>query len=273
MIRRIAGGAFLLVIFAVAMWWHSTGRWHASSAEADDIEDGSPPGATTAPTSEPAADSAHEGAADTGGRTTSDAEARRRIAEGFRRAILDARDERLAADGEDDELADWTEPELGSDEHHRPGFMFDATTAVMPLVSECYQLAIAAAEREHRDKPLGLIRVRVDVVGEPELGGMVEEVTVLEDSTLRDPVLVECVTETLFTLELPAPSEPSSGSTVLPMTFAESEPEREPLRPLSDFTPEEIRQRAREWVEMSPEEKAERMREDARRPIRWDDEF
>lgn len=80
-------------------------------------------------------------------------------------------------------------------------YIQDAVRDLKPLLGECYELAL------HEDGALqGRLLVEFWIVGDPELGGVVEDSQILQDeSTLRHPVLDECIRETMYGLELPAP--------------------------------------------------------------------
>jgi hypothetical protein len=81
-----------------------------------------------------------------------------------------------------------------------PQYIRDAVRAVQPLIAECYELAL------HEDQSLeGRLVVEFDIEGEADAGGVVERTSINEDSTLHHEILDECVAQTLYTLELPAP--------------------------------------------------------------------
>jgi hypothetical protein len=71
---------------------------------------------------------------------------------------------------------------------------------VVPLVRECYELAL----REHPQLS-GRMDVEFVIIGEEGVGGLVETSQVKETSTLNDPVMVECVRETMYALQLQPP--------------------------------------------------------------------
>ena len=83
-----------------------------------------------------------------------------------------------------------------------PEYIRDGIREVMPLVRECYELALATTPGLQ-----GRLVVEVVMTGEPDVGGVIEESTIAEDSDLRDATLDECIRETMFTLHLPAPEE------------------------------------------------------------------
>ncbi len=73
---------------------------------------------------------------------------------------------------------------------------------IVPLVRECYELGL-----EEEPSLAGRMVARFTIVGDPDIGGIVEEVTLGEESDLESPVVEECVRETMYTLELAAPEE------------------------------------------------------------------
>jgi len=71
------------------------------------------------------------------------------------------------------------------------------------LLAECYDLA-------HASEPelAGTLGVQFKISGEPEVGGLVEDVQLMDDySTIESPAMRECVTESMYALELDPPPE------------------------------------------------------------------
>ena len=199
------------LVVAVFVWW----LWPEPAAEPSRTE-----AVRTAFPALPGVDGAVAPRRDTD--RPSDEEARRAVAEALREAIRQARDERVArTEGSTTAptspspsggtptaagaaAAEVAEGRVGTID---PQYIRDSVQALRPLLAECYELARAAAERDERPVPEGRLVTRFVFSGEPEVGGVVEESTVLDESSLRDPVLEECFSETLFTLELPPPDE------------------------------------------------------------------
>ncbi|MCB9613524.1 MAG: hypothetical protein H6722_13835 [Sandaracinus sp.] len=86
-------------------------------------------------------------------------------------------------------------------------YIRDAIRDLQPLLRECYDLARAEAERAGEVAPEGRLVTRFVIGGEPDVGGVIEESEVMDQSDVRHPLLEECFTQTLFTVELPAPEE------------------------------------------------------------------
>lgn len=90
---------------------------------------------------------------------------------------------------------------------------------MMPLMKECYEDALT------RTPALaGKLAVSFTVVGAAAVGGVIEETTLDPTSTIRDPDLEECVRESFYTLQLPAPSGNGQMKVTFPLTFAAEAP-------------------------------------------------
>ncbi len=87
--------------------------------------------------------------------------------------------------------------------------------AIIPLIRECYELAL------HEQQDLeGRLVVEFDIEGEADAGGVVERASIHDNSTLRHAILDECVAQTLYTLELPAPSSGGVVHVRYPFAFS-----------------------------------------------------
>lgn len=73
---------------------------------------------------------------------------------------------------------------------------------LMPLVDECYALA-----RETRPDLAGMLVLDVEILGDEDLGGVVDTVTPAANNALTDPDLLECVRESLLATTLPRPEQ------------------------------------------------------------------
>ncbi|MBO6940250.1 MAG: hypothetical protein JJ863_35080 [Deltaproteobacteria bacterium] len=229
-VRNVAAFAVAITVAVLAWWlWPTPEPESASDAEPARTRFPTPPGMD-------APDSADTAEAE----RPTDEEARRQVAEALREAIRRARDERLAAEAE--RSPEGTPPSPSSapataaaasavPPEERAGsmdseYIRDAVQSLRPLLAECYELARDAAERDERPPPEGRLVTRFVFTGEPDVGGVVEESSILEESTLRDSVLEECFSETLFTLELPAPDEGGTITVHYPFQLS-NEPEAE----------------------------------------------
>lgn len=90
---------------------------------------------------------------------------------------------------------------------------------ILPLLQECYQDAL-------RDHPGigGRMVVRFGIVAEENVGGLIESSEVAEESTLREPQMVECVRETMYALRMSAPRGGGKVSVTYPFEFASDGP-------------------------------------------------
>ena len=101
-----------------------------------------------------------------------------------------------------------------------PSYIRDAMQEMKPLLAECYELA-----REEAPELQGRLVLNYTIGGEPEVGGVVEVVYINEESELRHPLLDECVRETIYTTELPAPEEGGRVEVTYPVHFAPADPD------------------------------------------------
>lgn len=104
-----------------------------------------------------------------------------------------------------------------------PQYIRDAIRDLQPLLRECYELALEDARSSGRETLEGRLVTRFVIGGEPDVGGVIEESSVMDESDLRQPLLEECFTETLFTVELPAPEEGGRVTVHYPFVFREAE--------------------------------------------------
>ncbi len=96
-----------------------------------------------------------------------------------------------------------------------PAYIREAVRELQPLIAECYELAL-----EEDDTLAGRLVLEFDIEGEPEVGGVVEDSAIGDESTLTHPTLDECVRETIYTLELPAPEGGGMVHVRYPFTFS-----------------------------------------------------
>jgi len=73
---------------------------------------------------------------------------------------------------------------------------------LMPLADECYALA-----RETQPELAGMLVLDFEILGEEEIGGVVESVELGQANELVDPNLVECMRESILATTLPAPEQ------------------------------------------------------------------
>ena len=83
---------------------------------------------------------------------------------------------------------------------------------LMPLADECYALA-----RDTNPELEGLLVLDIDIIGDEEIGGVIEAVRPGEANELVDPDLLECMRESLFATTLPEPEESGRDAISLSM--------------------------------------------------------
>jgi hypothetical protein len=92
---------------------------------------------------------------------------------------------------------------------------------VVPLLKECYDGA-----RLDNEELGGQLNLEFAIVGEEEIGGLVETSTIEPgSSTIDDPVFLECVRESVYAMQLEAP--PAGGGRVVvryPLKFSPEPP-------------------------------------------------
>lgn len=134
------------------------------------------------------------------------------------RAIRIAREERLAgghSTGGGGGAA--AEPAAGDGEPGTldPEYIRSAVQELKPLIRECYELAL-----DQQPDLEGRLVVDFEIVGEPDVGGVVETSEIDEASDLRHPALDECIRETMYTAELPAPEGGGRVTVRYPFNFS-----------------------------------------------------
>jgi len=86
---------------------------------------------------------------------------------------------------------------------------------LMPLADECYTLA-----RHDNPELAGLLVLDIDIIGDEEIGGLIEAVRPGEANELVDPILLECMRESLFATTLPQPEESGRDAISLSMPLS-----------------------------------------------------
>ncbi|HUQ02509.1 MAG TPA: sigma-70 family RNA polymerase sigma factor [Kofleriaceae bacterium] len=83
-------------------------------------------------------------------------------------------------------------------------------------VLACYESALTRAP-----SLAGTLTVRIVIEGEPDIGGMISDASILaESSTLRDASLETCILDAIVAIDLPAPAEGTEVTVHYPYTFA-----------------------------------------------------
>lgn len=100
------------------------------------------------------------------------------------------------------------------------GLMKDLQDDVMPLADECYEQA-----QERVPALAGALNLRFEILGDEDVGGLVESVDLAEGSDITDVEMIECMRETLLSTIFPAPDDSGSTAVELSLRFAPEEPE------------------------------------------------
>jgi hypothetical protein len=90
---------------------------------------------------------------------------------------------------------------------------------LFPLARECYTTAL-----EKNPKLAGKLSVYFRVIGDHKVGGVVDEVKLLGDTTLDDPGMQTCVKESMMAVSFDAPPEDGALTVVYPILFSPDEP-------------------------------------------------
>jgi hypothetical protein len=89
---------------------------------------------------------------------------------------------------------------------------------LIPLADECYAMA-----RERAPELAGMMELDVALVGDEDVGGVVESVEVSANNKIKDPELLECVRESLMATTLPPPEQGGRDAFMMSMKFAPDE--------------------------------------------------
>lgn len=89
-----------------------------------------------------------------------------------------------------------------------------------PLARQCYE---AALERDAARA--GKLVMSFNIVGDDDVGGIVEAADSTEDSTLTDPELLYCMRESMLSMSFEPPKHGGSVTVVYPFVFSPDEPD------------------------------------------------
>jgi hypothetical protein len=84
----------------------------------------------------------------------------------------------------------------------------------LPLARQCYD--VASAQRPALE---GRIELKIRIVGDPSIGGVVSEATLGDKTTIDDPEMQTCVTESMMSVTFAAPPEGHDLTVVYPFRF------------------------------------------------------
>ncbi len=85
---------------------------------------------------------------------------------------------------------------------------------LMPLADECYEAAV------ERDPTLaGMMDINLEVVGDEDVGGIVESFELGDENEIRDAEMIECIRETTLSTLFPAPKDTGRRGARLTLKF------------------------------------------------------
>ncbi|MET0410125.1 MAG: AgmX/PglI C-terminal domain-containing protein [Polyangiaceae bacterium] len=84
-----------------------------------------------------------------------------------------------------------------------------------PLARDCYQSLLRS-----QPKSGGTVEIHMSVVGDENIGGVVESVELGEKSTMQDADFLDCVSESMMSMVFEPPPEHGSVTIVYPVLFA-----------------------------------------------------
>jgi hypothetical protein len=93
----------------------------------------------------------------------------------------------------------------------------------VPLAKQCYD---AALERDAAGA--GKLVMSFNIVGDDDVGGIVESADSTEDSTLTDPELLYCMRESMLSMTFEPPKNGGSVTVVYPFVFSPDAPPAQP---------------------------------------------
>jgi hypothetical protein len=91
---------------------------------------------------------------------------------------------------------------------------------LIPLAKDCYVTAL-----EKNPKLAGRLSVYFRVIGDHKVGGVVDEVKLLGDTTLDDPGVQTCVKESMMAVSFDAPPGDGELTVIYPLLFSPDEPD------------------------------------------------
>ena len=90
---------------------------------------------------------------------------------------------------------------------------------LVPLARECYESAL-----EDDAALAGRLVMRFAIAGDEDIGGVVDEVELAEDSDIKHPGLLECMRESMYTVTFDPPEGYGRVSVTYPFVFAQEPP-------------------------------------------------
>ena len=84
-----------------------------------------------------------------------------------------------------------------------------------PLARKCYGDAL-----EQNPQLGGKVVFAFNIVGDAKVGGIIEAVDVLNESTLRDPDVIDCMRQSFLTVTFPPPANGGEVTVIYPIVFS-----------------------------------------------------
>jgi hypothetical protein len=89
---------------------------------------------------------------------------------------------------------------------------------LFPMAEKCYEEL-----RARQPDAGGRLEMEFTIAGDDKIGGIVEEASIAETSSLKDEKMETCMRESLLTLSFPPPSHDGVVTVVYPITFSPDE--------------------------------------------------
>lgn len=127
----------------------------------------------------------------------------------------DAEDAAARDEGGRDEAKDGPNPIKDRSNGELDGLVDAVNKDLLPLANECYQ---AAVERD--PTVAGMIDINLEMVGDEDVGGIVESFELGEENEIQDEQMIECIRETTLSTIFPAPEGTGRQGARLTLRFA-----------------------------------------------------
>lgn len=121
---------------------------------------------------------------------------------------------RRAPDRRDEAAEDSEEPSPD------PEYIRESVRDILPLLVECYENAL-----ERSPELAGKVVVDFTIEGEPDVGGVIGASEIAEGTTIEDDELRECISETMYAIEIDPPTGGGSIRVTYPFEFRSAPPD------------------------------------------------
>ena len=103
---------------------------------------------------------------------------------------------------------------------------------LIPLAQECYDSAL-----EDDESLAGKLVFQFRIVGEPDVGGIVEDAQLAPESDIQHAELVECMSESLMSMSFDPPENGGVMDVTYPFEFSPGPPAETPAAPAGPAAP------------------------------------